>query len=69
MKQSYESYALPFKIGLQPELSINGNTLNSDTSYSKFFKYFTHNLKFMMAFDFEMESKSWSKGGMGGLSV
>jgi len=42
-------------------LSINGKLLTPEKGYASFLKYFTHNIKYIISFDFDVELRSIGK--------
>lgn len=55
--KNYEEFALPYKIAIQPKLSIAGVIVEVGPDYGKILKYYAQNIKFMINFDFNLESE------------
>lgn len=61
--QNYGAFTLPYKIILQPTISISGVGLAPGETYNNFLKYYTQNLKFMLNFDFNIDLGVRGKSG------
>jgi hypothetical protein len=53
-----DSYRLPFGMALQPEVAIEGVPLRAGSGYLRFLKSYTHNLKFLVSFDFSVRLRT-----------